>query len=67
MKVFAERLKELRLEKKLSQMQLAKLVDLSQSGIKQWENNQRIPNADAVVRLAKFFRVTTDYLLGLED
>lgn len=48
-------------------MQLARKVGLSQTGIKQWENSQRIPNADAVVRFAKFFGVSTDYLLGLED
>lgn len=67
MEVFAERLKSLRIEKHLSQMELARKVGLSQTGIKQWENAQRIPNADAVVRFAKFFGVSTDYLLGLED
>ena len=67
MKVFAERLKSLRTENKLSQMELAKLVGVSQSGIKQWENAERIPNAEVVVKFAKFFNVSTDYLLGLED
>ena len=67
MKIFAERLKSLRIENKLSQMELAKLVNVSQSGIKQWENAERIPNAEAVVKFAKFFGVTADYLLGLED
>lgn len=67
MKKFAERLKELRLEKELSQAQLAKATGLSHTAIVYWENEQRIPNANAVVILAAFFDVTTDYLLGVED
>lgn len=67
MKVFAERLKELRLEKELSQRGLAKLLNLSSSAIEQWESESRTPNAEAVVIIAKFFGVTSDYLLGLED
>ncbi|MDE7181785.1 MAG: helix-turn-helix domain-containing protein [Clostridia bacterium] len=67
MKVFAERLKELRLEKELSQRGLAKLLNLSVQAISQWENESRTPNAEAVAVIAKFFGVTSDYLLGLED
>lgn len=67
MKVFAERLKDLRIERKLSQRGLAELTHLSQSAIKQWENESRVPNAEAVVALAKFFNVSSDYLLGLVD
>ncbi|MDE6613375.1 MAG: helix-turn-helix domain-containing protein, partial [Clostridia bacterium] len=60
-------LKELRLEKELSQRGLAKLLNLSSSAIVQWESENRTPNAEAVVIIAKFFDVTTDYLLGLTD
>lgn len=67
MKEFAERLKELRLEKGLSQRELAKAVNLTHTAILRWENETHIPNAEAVVTLAKFFSVTTDYLLGLTD
>ena len=67
MKVFAERLKELRLGENLSQRKLAELTNLSPSAIKQWENESRVPNAEAVVALAKYFGVSSDYLLGLED
>ncbi|MDE6598420.1 MAG: helix-turn-helix domain-containing protein [Clostridia bacterium] len=67
MKEFAERLKDLRLEKGLSQRELAKLVNLSHTAILRWENQTRIPNGEAIVALAKFFGVTTDYLLGLTD
>ncbi len=67
MKIFAERLKELRIAKKLSQRGLAAQTQISPSAIKQWENESRVPNAEAVVTLAKFFGVSADYLLGLED
>lgn len=67
MKEFAERLKDLRLEKGMSQRQLAKLLNISHTSIERWENETRVPNAEAVVMLAKFFSVTTDYLLGLTD
>lgn len=67
MKMFAIRLKELRTEAELSQRALAKETNLSASAIKQWENESRVPNAEAVVALAQYFEVSTDYLLGLED
>ncbi len=67
MKIFAERLKELRISKRLSQRGLAAQTRISPSAIKQWENESRVPNAEAVVVLAKFFEVSADYLLGLED
>lgn len=67
MKIFAERLQELRTEMGLSQRELAKQVNLSYSAIRQWENEERVPNAEAVVVLAKFFAVSADYLLGLSD
>ena len=67
MKDFAERLKELRLEKGLTQKQLAQNTGLSKSAIDFWEREQRVPNANAIIVLAKFFSVTSDYLLGLED
>ncbi len=67
MKIFAERLKELRTEKKLSQRALAAQTKISASAIKQWENESRVPNAEAIVTLAKYFGVSSDYLLGLED
>lgn len=62
-----ERLKELRIEKGLSQAQLAKETQLGQSAIAYWETGQRIPNAQAVVTLARYFNVSTDYLLGETD
>lgn len=67
MKIFGERLKELRLEKELSIEALSKQVDISKSALSRWELNQAEPLANSVVILAKFFNVSTDYLLGLEN
>ena len=67
MEIFAERLKELRTEKGLSQRELAKAVGLTQGAITHWENGVRSPSGEALILLAKYFGVTSDYLLGLED
>ena len=67
MKAFAERLKELRIEKGLSIQGLAKLTKLSSSSLCRWENLQADIKASQLIVLAKFFDVSTDYLLGLED
>ena len=67
MKTFAERLRDLRQEKELSQRQLSKQLGLGHSAVTQWENEMRVPNAEAIVLLAKYFNVSADYLLGLTD
>lgn len=64
---FSDRLKELREEKEVSQVTVAKATGLSQNAIAQWENDKRVPNGNAIIALAKFFDVTTDYLLGVTD
>lgn len=67
MNKFAERLKELRIENNLSQSKLAKELGVSQAAIARWEANLQIPNIEIAIVVAKFFDVSTDYLLGLED
>ena len=67
MKVFCERLKELRQEKNLSTIKLGKELQVSDSTITRWENGLRVPSIDHLYNIAKFFNVTSDYLLGLED
>ncbi|MGN1104355.1 MAG: helix-turn-helix transcriptional regulator [Candidatus Coproplasma sp.] len=65
--LFKERLKELRVERKLSQADLAKELNVSQRSISSWETGFRQPDFETLERIAKFFDVTTDYLLGLGD
>ena len=64
---FKEVLRDLRQERNLSQRQLANLTGLSFSIISQWERGRREPSGYGLKILAKFFDVTTDYLLGLQD
>lgn len=66
-KKFTERLKELREEKGLSQVQLSKKTGLSRSAINFWEAGQRTPNAEVIIILSRFFGVSAGYLLGEED
>ncbi|MCL2375365.1 MAG: helix-turn-helix domain-containing protein [Firmicutes bacterium] len=67
MRKFAERLKELRLEKELSIAMLSKELKLGVASICRWENNQSDAKGDQILIIAKFFNVSSDYLLGLED
>lgn len=67
MSTFDERLKELRIEKGLSQRQLAESLGMTQSNISKWESGLQDTVSMNIVLLAKFFDVTTDYLLGVDD
>lgn len=60
-------LKELRLEHNLTQPQLAEAIGNHAKTVVRWENGQSEPSAFYLVKLANFFHVSTDYLLGLED
>lgn len=64
---FKNRLKELRVAKNLSQMQLANLLGVSQSAIAKWELGKTEPTASAIILVAKFFGESTDYVLGVVD
>ncbi len=69
MEKFAKRLKELRLEQKLSQRELIiKLkFKITQPSIAMWEQGKRIPSLEAAAILAQFFNVSLDYLAGMVD
>lgn len=64
--MFKERFKELRLERKLSQGELAKELGVSQRSISSWETGFREPDFETLSKIAIFFGVSADYLLGLE-
>ena len=64
---FSERLKELRVAKGLSQMQLANILQISQSAIAKWELGKTEPTASAIILIARYFNETTDYILGVVD
>ena len=67
MRKFGECLKYLRTEKQLSIDQLSKQVGLGAATISRWENGLCDIKSDQLIILAKYFDVSTDYLLGLEE
>jgi transcriptional regulator with XRE-family HTH domain len=64
---FGYRLKELRVENNIGQVELAKAINVSKGIISLWENGLREPKLSNLIALAKFFRVSIDFLAGLED
>ena len=67
MSMLSERLKMLREELSLTQSQLAQQLEIATSSISQYESGDRIPSDDIKIKLAKFFDVSLDFLLGLSD
>lgn len=64
---FKDKLKELRIEKKISQAELAKELNVSQRSISSWETGFRQPDFETLEKIAKYFNVSTDYILGIKD
>lgn len=67
MNKFCERLRELRIEKNISRKQLAKDLFVSERLVSYWENGQRECDFEKLIAIAKYFGVSTDYLLGIAN
>ena len=65
--VFGKRLRYLREKKKLSQLELAKKLNIPNQNISNYEREFRHPDFETLKMIAAFFDVTTDYLLGHSD
>lgn len=61
-----EILKALRIERNLRQEALSENLNVSRSIISEWESGKKKPGAEAIIALAKFFDVPTDYILGVD-
>lgn len=59
-----QRIKELRTEQRLTQEQLGKILNVGKSTISQYENNINTPDKGTLQKLADFFNISVDYLLG---
>lgn len=66
-KVLGVRIKELRECTGLTQLELAKHLNVSNSALSQYESGQRIPSDDIKIKIAEFFNVSVDYLLGFSN
>lgn len=63
-KCLPERLKELRLERNLSQRQVAEQIGVSASVISGYENGDRTPSIETLLSLSYFYKCSIDYLVG---
>lgn len=67
MKTFGNKLRELRTDNDLTIVKLSEIIKYSKSIISEWELDKKEPTATAIIAIALFFNVSTDYLLGLEN
>ena len=66
-RVFNENLKKLRLARNMSQVALGKALGVSKQSICNWENDNILPSIDMLIKIASYFSVSTDYLLGIDS
>lgn len=67
MSLFPERLKQLRTSRQVMQKDLAELIDVTPRAIRNYESGLHEPSYDNLIKLATFFNVSLDYLLGLSS
>lgn len=65
--MIGETIRELRDSFNISQVELAKNLGVTKQCVSNWENDNILPSIDMLIKISKFFNVTTDYLLGLKD
>ena len=61
------RLRDLRQKKNLRQEQVAAIIGVKKGAVSAYENGSRQPSYDILISLARLYRASTDYLLGLTD
>lgn len=66
-RLFGERIKNLRNQKKMTQQELGNVVGLTSTGISYWESGKAIPNFETMTKLSDYFGVSIDYLTGKDE
>jgi transcriptional regulator with XRE-family HTH domain len=64
---FGEKIRALRLERGLTQKQLADKIGLGKGSISAYEQSAKYPSIEVLINLCKYFNVSADYLIGLSD
>jgi len=67
MKIFAERIKELRTEKGLTLKKVAEELEVSYVSLHEYENNKYEPSHELTLKIAQYYNVSIGYLFGVED
>ena len=65
--MFGDVIKKLRTSYDLSQVSLAKKLNVSKQTVSNWENNNILPSIEMLIKISRLFSVSTDYLLELDD
>lgn len=65
--MLGQRISEIRIALGWSQVELAKRLGVAKQTVSNWENENIQPSIEMLIRLARLFGVTTDYLLGLDQ
>ena len=65
--MLADRIKYLRVQKTLTQAELARRLSVTRSSVNAWEMGISIPSPQFIVEIARIFKVSTDYLLGVDS
>lgn len=63
----ADKIKSLRENAGLTQAEVARQLEISRSGVNAWEMGLSVPSTQYIIELARNFKVSTDYLLGMND
>lgn len=65
--MFNSQLKKLRTNSGINQIQLAEALGVTKQSISNWENDNILPSVEMLIKIADYFKVSTDYLLGLSS
>ena len=65
--MLGEQIKSLRMSRGLNQVEMAQIFGVTKQSVSNWENGNIMPSIDMLIKIASFFSVSTDYLLGLSE
>lgn len=65
--MLGEQIKNLRTAKGINQVEMAKNLGVTKQSVSNWENENIMPSIDMLIKIADYFSVTTDFLLGLSE
>ena len=65
--MLSEKIRELRKSHRISQVELAQVLCVTKQSVSNWENDNIQPSIDMLIKIAKYFSVSTDYLLDLDN
>lgn len=65
--MLGDKIREIRLAKKISQVELAKILDVTKQSVSNWENENIQPSIEMLSKIADAFNVSTDFLLSRDD